>query len=72
MPSIETIKMEDRKRPALDDDGRLAPPAKRQVINGTSGTAHPDADMPWKDDVEVSCDPADTLVSYVACVSNLH
>jgi hypothetical protein len=44
------IKMEDRKRSATQDD--LAPPTKRQAVNGSKASA--DADMPWKDDLEVS------------------
>ena len=46
------IKMEDRKRAAGQNVNDLAPPAKRQVVNGGSKTSH-DADMPWKDDLEV-------------------
>lgn len=44
--------MEDRKRPAAHSNDDMAPPTKRQAVNGTS-KAHPDADMPWKDDLEV-------------------
>ena len=53
LPSPTLIKMEERKRPAGDDDS--APPLKRQAtsVNGAS-KPHVDADMPWQDDLEVS------------------
>ena len=56
LPSPSLIKMEERKRPAGDDDS--APPLKRQAtsVNGTS-KPHVDADMPWQDDLEVSLAP---------------
>ncbi|KAJ5180263.1 hypothetical protein N7492_003473 [Penicillium capsulatum] len=46
------IKMEDRKRPAAENNDS-APPLKKQAtsVNG-GGKPHPDADMPWKDDLE--------------------
>jgi len=46
--------MEERKRPASHDPDGSEPPLKRQAtaINGASKT-HIDADMPWKDDLEV-------------------
>jgi E3 ubiquitin-protein ligase BRE1 len=49
------VKMEDRKRPASYENSDSAPPLKKQAtsINGGS-KPHPDADMPWKDDIEVS------------------
>lgn len=47
------IKMEDRKRPAGQSVDELAPPTKRHAVNGT-GKASLDADMPWKEDIEVS------------------
>ncbi|TAQ85887.1 hypothetical protein B7494_g5799 [Chlorociboria aeruginascens] len=43
--------MEDRKRSAGQSADELAPPTKRQAINGGS-KASLDADMPWKDDLE--------------------
>ncbi len=43
--------MEDRKRPSGDD---LAPPTKRQAVNGNKSSA--DSDMPWAADLEV-CTP---------------
>jgi E3 ubiquitin-protein ligase BRE1 len=63
MPAVESpvvssdpglVKMEDRKRPAADNNDS-APPLKKQATttNGAS-KPHPDADMPWKDDLEVS------------------
>lgn len=44
------IKMEDRKRSAAQDD--LAPPTKRQAVNGSRNSA--DSDLPWAKDLEVS------------------
>ncbi|KAH8602353.1 BRE1 E3 ubiquitin ligase-domain-containing protein [Bisporella sp. PMI_857] len=41
--------MEDRKRSAAQDD--LAPPTKRQAVNG-SRNREADADMPWAQDLE--------------------
>jgi E3 ubiquitin-protein ligase BRE1 len=41
--------MEDRKRPIADD---AAPPAKRQAVTVNGARSHPDADLPWKDDIE--------------------
>ncbi|KAI4260243.1 MAG: hypothetical protein LQ352_000365 [Teloschistes flavicans] len=45
--------MEDRKRPASNDHDNVGPPLKRQAttVNG-AGRSHPDADMPWQDDLE--------------------
>ncbi|OQD86169.1 hypothetical protein PENANT_c008G00661 [Penicillium antarcticum] len=43
--------MEDRKRPAADNDS--APPLKKQATTANGGSKpHPDADMPWKDELE--------------------
>ncbi|RAR01930.1 e3 ubiquitin-protein ligase bre1 [Stemphylium lycopersici] len=42
--------MEDRKRPINEDS---APPAKRQAVTVNGARSHPDADLPWKDDLEV-------------------
>ncbi|KAJ5933512.1 E3 ubiquitin-protein ligase bre1 [Penicillium verhagenii] len=46
------VKMDDRKRPAADSN-ESAPPSKKQAttVNGAS-KPHPDADMPWKEDLE--------------------
>ncbi len=54
LPSPTIVKMEERKRPAVDN-ADPAPPFKRQAtsVNG-AGKAHIDADMPWQDDLEVS------------------
>jgi E3 ubiquitin-protein ligase BRE1 len=49
-PSLDAVKMEDRKRPIADDS---APPAKRQAVTVNGARSHPDADLPWKDDMEV-------------------
>lgn len=66
MPAVETpvtsseiglAKMEDRKRPAADNN-ESAPPSKKQATTANGGAKpHPDADMPWKDDLEVSLSP---------------
>ncbi|KAI4679050.1 uncharacterized protein J4E88_006342 [Alternaria novae-zelandiae] len=48
-PSLDAVKMEDRKRPIADD---AAPPAKRQAVTVNGARSHPDADLPWKDDIE--------------------
>ena len=46
--------MEERKRPASNDPDASAPPLKKQATSANGAKAHPDADMPWKDDLEVS------------------
>lgn len=47
------VKMDDRKRPAADGN-ESAPPSKKQATSVNGGNKpHPDADMPWKDDLEV-------------------
>jgi E3 ubiquitin-protein ligase BRE1 len=51
-PSLDVVKMEDRKRPSGPDDS--APPAKRQAVTVNGTRSHQDADpMPWKEDIEV-------------------
>lgn len=54
LSSSGLVKMEERKRPAPHDHEDSAPPLKKQVtsVNG-NGKAHIDADMPWKDELEV-------------------
>jgi hypothetical protein len=49
------VKMEERKRPIPYDQNESAPPLKRQATasNGAN-KPHVDAEMPWKDDLEVS------------------
>jgi E3 ubiquitin-protein ligase BRE1 len=65
MPAVEAspvarsesgfVKMEDRKRAATYDNNDSAPPLKKQATSVNGGSKpHPDADMPWKDDLEVS------------------
>ena len=53
VPSLDVVKMEDRKRPAMLDHDDSAPPAKRQAVTVNGAKPHPDADLPWKDDIEV-------------------
>lgn len=52
VPSLDVVKMEDRKRPAMLDHDDSAPPAKRQAVTVNGAKPHPDADLPWKDDIE--------------------
>lgn len=54
-PLNTIVKMEERKRPIVVDQDDSAPPLKRQAtsINGPKSSSL-DADMPWKDDLEVS------------------
>lgn len=55
LSSSDLVKMDERKRPASHDHDSSEPPLKRQAtsVNGTT-KGHVDADMPWKDDLEVS------------------
>ncbi|GKZ22703.1 E3 ubiquitin-protein ligase bre1 [Aspergillus brasiliensis] len=47
------VMMEDRKRAAAYDHNDSAPPLKKQATSVNGGSKpHPDADMPWKDDLE--------------------
>jgi E3 ubiquitin-protein ligase BRE1 len=52
VPPLDIVKMEDRKRPSGPDDS--APPAKRQAVTVNGAKSHQDADLPWKDDIEVA------------------
>lgn len=55
LSSTLLVKMEERKRPAPHDNDESSPPLKKQAtatVNGNS-KGHIDADMPWKDDLEV-------------------
>ena len=55
LPSPNLVKMEERKRPATHDHEDSAPPHKKQATSVNGGSKpHVDADMPWKDDLEVS------------------
>lgn len=49
-PSLDVVKMEDRKRPGGPDDS--APPSKRQAVS-VNGAKSSQEDFPWKDDIEV-------------------
>ena len=52
--SASIVKMEDKKRPAMHEHESTGPPLKRQATSVNGGSKpHPDADMPWKDDIEV-------------------
>src|SRR5271156_5676843 len=49
------VKMEDRKRPSPYDHNDSAPPTKKVATSANgAGKSNHDADMPWKDDLEVS------------------
>ncbi|KAF2205177.1 BRE1-domain-containing protein [Delitschia confertaspora ATCC 74209] len=51
VPALDSVKMEDRKRPAGPDDS--APPSKRQAVPVNGAKSHQDTDLPWKDDLEL-------------------
>lgn len=74
LSSSDLIKMDERKRPASHDHEPSEPPLKRQAtsINGTS-KGHVDADMPWKDDLEVSqpC-PSEYAFLLIAMLDSCH
>jgi hypothetical protein len=60
MPTIEAVplshalKMDDRKRPSPYDQHESGPPSKKLATTANGAVkSHPDADMPWKDDIEV-------------------
>ncbi len=55
VPLSHALKMEDRKRPSPYGQHDSGPPSKKPA-NSANGAVkgHPDADMPWKDDIEVS------------------
>jgi hypothetical protein len=60
-PSLDVVKMEERKRPVGSDDS--APPAKRQALAVNGARSHPDADLPFKDDIEVRPLPTPVLLT---------
>ena len=69
--SHSLVKMDDRKRPLNEDDG---PPPKRHA-SSTNGDKKidRDADMPWKDDLEVGLDLAlqlNPIADHSRCVSS--
>ncbi|KAL4976111.1 hypothetical protein BDW66DRAFT_58066 [Aspergillus desertorum] len=47
-----SVKMEDRKRAATHDNDSAPPPKKQATSVNGGNKSHPDADMPWKDDLE--------------------
>ena len=55
LSSPHLVKMEERKRPAAQDQDGSGPPLKRQVtsVNGGGAKYLADADVPWQDDLEV-------------------
>lgn len=55
LSSTLLVKMEERKRPAPHDHDESTPPLKKQATSTVNGNSkgHIDADMPWKDDLEV-------------------
>ena len=53
-PSFDIVKMDERKRPTMvDHDDAAAPPLKKQATSINGAKTQNDADMPWKDDIEV-------------------
>ena len=48
------VKMEDRKRPALSGADDIAPPSKRQAVNGAAAKASKDDDTKEEAWIEVS------------------
>ncbi|KAG4219298.1 hypothetical protein PC116_g32222, partial [Phytophthora cactorum] len=52
-PLSTRIKMEDRKRPAMSSADDIAPPSKRQAVNGSSKSKD-DADAKDEAWIEVS------------------
>lgn len=64
-PSL--AKMDDRKRAANHDHSDSAPPLKKQATSVNGGSKpHPDADMPWKDDLDVSLLDRDISMAMIA------
>lgn len=57
------VKMDEKKRPAAHNHDDHAPPRKKQAtaVNG-GNKPDPDADMPWKDDLEVCSSLRSTTV----------
>ena len=54
VPSPLLGKMDDKKRPAAAGDDAQAPPRKKLVTDASGKSkVDRDADMPWKDDLEV-------------------
>ena len=55
LPSSGLVKMEERKRPLPPEPEEYAPPHKRQATSVNGGSkGHADADVPGKDELEVS------------------
>lgn len=55
VPLSHALKMDDRKRPSPYDQHDTGPPSKKLATTANGAIkGHPDADMPWKDDIEVS------------------
>ena len=55
LSSPRLVKMEERKRPAAQDQAGSGPPLKRQAtaVNGGGAKFLADVDLPWQDDLEV-------------------
>ncbi len=54
------VKMDDRKRPAPHEPTEAAPPPSKKQATAVNGAnkSHIDADMPWKDELEVRLPPS--------------
>jgi E3 ubiquitin-protein ligase BRE1 len=75
MPTIDAVplshapKMDDRKRPSPYDQHDSGPPSKKLATSANGAVkGHPDADMPWKDDIEVSLSMATLRSSPPHCL----
>ena len=54
-PLSHAVTMDDRKRPSPYEQHDSGPPSKKLATSANGAVkSHPDADMPWKDDIEVS------------------
>jgi hypothetical protein len=66
LPLSHALKMDDRKRPSPYDQHESGPPSKKLATAANGAVkGHPDADMPWKDDIEVR------LSSMACCTRSL-
>ena len=52
-PALGKAMMDERKRPSVSDPDDVGPPAKKHApaLNGSKSQA--DADLPWKDEIDV-------------------
>jgi hypothetical protein len=67
-----TIKMEDRKRPAISSADDIGPPSKRQAVNGGSKSSKDDGDTKDEAWIEVSLDISPTPASSRGFIIQAH